>query len=62
MIIDTLHFLNRIGEPDEQPCDRRFWSAMSMWKWRADWKAAEENEDWAELDCLSKKYDMIVGI
>lgn len=62
MVIDAGYFMKRIGEPSECPCDRRFWSALSLWQWRADWKAAKERDDWSELDHLDRKYEMIVGI
>ena len=62
MLIDQRYFLKRIGEDNERPKDRHFWSALALWQWRADWKRAKEANDWDELDHLDRKYEMIVGI
>jgi hypothetical protein len=62
IILDSRHFLDRVGSDSELPKDRHFCASLLMWQWRADWRIAKEAGDYDLMDRLDKNYEMIQSL
>jgi len=61
-LITVSTFFNRIGQPNEQPTDRKFCSAMMLWQWRQDWRDAEKAGDFSRMDQLDREYELCFAL
>lgn len=62
MLINASYFLSRVGTDAEMRKDRAFCSRLLEWQWRYNWRKAEAAGDYAQMDYLSRNYEMIKGL